>query len=267
MIVSLITGGIFYLFIFTPHQALNPTIKAHVDETENFNSALKTAQEHLQNLPEPSTITPAQKSARDYANKIDGTKGIFIVQPINMPNPISSIDRNSQIDRFNAIIDDAGYKKAAEDCAQVLKDGRSFLAYHSAIMHALANLLEYDSAEDLSPSNSKTLEQRLEAARGGLQKTIDRINAAPKYQNDKSLNDVMESVTKVQAARDKLAKSVGLVSFSNEKQAFIDIVRQAQMQIISSRSTFWSSESQKLLKATAEAQKAFEPYLSRLQNL
>lgn len=260
----LIVGLILYLFIIGPRGSVNRTINHYVQANQAFDNSLQTARQRLKDLPSPSTIVPAQPGARQYANKLNDAKGAFSTSVPKPPAAIDNPSRDEHILKFNQVITDPYYHQASQRGGQSLSADYALLTHQAAVMMALANLLEYNPVKDLSSTNKTALFQNLEAAKGGLKITIDRLNSAPEYQNDKNLVAVLASVKEVQAAAAKASAAVTSANFTQQKQAFIDATHQAQKDIIANRRLFWSTESSSLFQLTDQAQKAFAKFLIKL---
>ncbi len=263
----LIAGLILYIFVFGPQRAIEGTINNHVKEAQNFDFSLQTARQRLKDLPNPETIIPGKKSARAYANKINEAKGAFSTAQLKISPLIDNQGRNDRIGNFNSVVSDPNYRQAITQGGAALSADHAFLVHHAAVMLALANLLEYDPVKDLSSDKTETLTQNLNAAKGGLQITIDRINSAPKYDNDKTLGKAAALIAEAQSARDKLTGTLNSDNFPKAKEVYINIVQRAQRDIIFNRNNFWAVESKRLLKMTDDAQKSFSVFLIRLQHV
>jgi hypothetical protein len=144
---------------------------------------------------------------------------------------------------------------------------KAFLDHQAAVMRALANLLEYDPAADLSASDPDTQTQHLNAAQAGLSISIQRLNAAPKYANDKTISQLADDINSVEAARGELAAQVGKPEFNEQKQSFMLTVSQIQNQIITNRNNFWASQQPGLFELTNHNETTLHFYLTQLQNI
>jgi hypothetical protein len=267
LVVSLVlVFGASYLVIYL-QGAKDRVIAGHAREVQNMDQDLQNARERIKSLQSPGSITPAKPGAKAYSNKLAEAKGAFDAEAIKIPQSLGNQTKDRRTAAFNRIISNPAYRQAIAKSAQILKTDKAFLTHQADVMKALANLLQYDPVKDLSSSDANTLSQHLSAAQGGLQITIDRLKAVPQYERDKTLNDLPKLVSQVQAARDKVAATVGSDDFAKDKQTFIDTVHQVQGQIIANRDKFWQDESQKLFKLTDNTQKTLHFYLVRLHDL
>lgn len=263
----MLVSSIFYFFISAAGRAVDTTIKTHALEVRNLADDLKTARERMNSLANPSSIETAKPGAKAYADKAVEAQGSFDDFAPKMLRPIKSTARDDRIEPFNQIISNNGYTKTVLEASQVLKADKAFLIHHAAVMKAVANILEYNPTVDLSTNDTEQLNQRLSAAEAGLAKTIERLNDAPKYESDKTLEEVKTQVQAVQQSRDKLASDLLSDKYQTNKQEFIDVVQSAQKVIIANRSAFWVTESQKLIGLSQEKQIRLEFYLKILNSI
>lgn len=267
IVAFLVVGGILYIFVLSTQRTATNTINSHVRAARSFSNSLQTAHDRMKNLESPSVIMPAQKGARQFANKINEAKGSFSSKTLTIPSTLDSLGQNERVIKFNEVVGDPLYRDTTLQATQALRDDQLLLTYHGAVMLALANLLEYNPSSDLSSGSSETLTQNLSAAQAGLQVTIDRLGSVPKYQPDQNLTDLIAIVSKLEPARAKLSSAIDTPDFSKEKSAFITVIHKAQGNIIANRSNFWSQQSIKLIAQTATSIDSLNVYYQRLNNL
>lgn len=255
LISFLLVGAIFYIFFLQPRQAVDGTISNHVKDVQAFDQSLQLARERLKDLESPASVKVGARGARDYANKLNEAKGAFSADQPKIPAPIKNDPKNDKVKSFNSVILDPNYRKAIVEAGFDLKADQAFLTHQAATMLALANLLEYNPAADLSLTNPEAITEHLNAAQGGLQTTVDRLAAVPEYQNDTLLTELNDLVNQAQTARDQLSGQISQPQYVVQKQEFIKKIADVQSGIIKNRAQFWSNESPKLFKITDAAQK------------
>lgn len=259
--------GLVFLFIIYPRQSIERTITSHIKSVQSVDDSLQKARQRLKDIPNPSKLTPANNDARSYANSLAEAKGAFGATVPAVPSTISNKDRSIRIANFNSIIKDPAYRSVLSQSSGVLDSDKALFNHQASVMLALANLLEYNPAIDLASSDKNTLANNLQAAQGGLQITLDRLEKVPKYDRDKTVSELTSMVSQVQAGREKLATSAGSGDYKQQKQEFIDLVHSVQSEIISNRSKFWATESDLLFNATNKVEKILRVYLTRLQHI
>lgn len=264
--VVIIACGVFYRLAWQPRQEVNKAVQHQVATIEKLNFSLQKSAEALHNLPAPDTVTSSANSAKGYAETISKSRDSFGLINIERPKQVPVSKYSDRTKNFNSLVEDPGYTSAINGAANAVLNNKEFLAHHSGVMQALANLLAYNAPDDLSSADTTTLKDRIDAAQTGLEKTLQRISAAPGY-TDPTMDQILGYVREVQSSADITASSVGSAAFAANKQSFTEVVNRAQKDIIANRNKFWKSESEELIKIAEEAQKPLLSYLHKLQSL
>lgn len=261
-----IAVGVGYRFVLQPRFAVNQAIKNQETSLEQLDSSLQKSVELLQNLSAPNTIMIAKKGATDYVTRLNKAGGTLTLGSIGL-QPIVESNYNSRVRNFNLFVENTSYREAVIYASDVVFSNKAFLAHHGGVMLALVNLLEYNAADDMSPTNPDALRLRLDEAQAGLDKTVVRLKAAPAYTNDPTLNQLINQIQALQAVRDAAESSLESTSFPPNKESFVVAVEQVQKNIIANRNLFWTTESSRQIKDTNEAQQLIKPYFSKLKSI
>lgn len=258
--------GVAFFFFVRPQQTVNSTVNNHLNEVQNLNQSLQNARERLKLLSSPDSIKPSEPGARMYANQLDDAKGVFTVPKLNWPPPVKNIRKEEKVIKFNAVLANNTYRNTVVASQQALKADQDFILHHAAVMRAVANLLEYNPEADLSSGKEEEIYQRLIVAKEGLDRALKRLDEAPKYTSDKTVNEVKKSIQSVQGSLQKLTESLSKPEYAAEKKEFAGLVKSAQVQIIKNRAAFWEPEKTKLIEATEKKQRELNFHLSIIQN-
>lgn len=262
----LLVAGISYRFWWQPEHNLNKTIQNQTENLLSLSSNLNQSTEVVKTTPSPSTIVVSSGKMKEYSTKIkEAADSIELTGP-SMPPPYMLVS-NRRASSFNALTQDPAYKEAINMTYQAASNNKALLAHHSGVMQALANMLAYDPAHDLSPTNPDALALRLDQAIAGLQKTETSLKSAPAYHNDTTQEQLVGLVQEAQAAAESTKSSLESGGFETQKQLLISTFSRVQKEVIANRVQFWSHESKKLITDAGQALRSLDPYLNRLKSL
>jgi hypothetical protein len=256
-----------WFLVLAPHQAALARIDAHVKSLSSALIALENGQKRIAELPGPATVEPQTKSSKAYVQVLDTAVAVVNVEVPAKPGELTPYWRNEKIEQFNKIVRSPNYATSLNKSAEALKEARDFITHHRAIMHAVANVLEYTPSEDTKSSQPEELLPRLAAAAGGLERTIMRINEAPTY-DDPTVKEIIDKVRQIETARKAFEDIVNNARVSGaEKDAYIAKVAEVQRFILANRQAFWEAHHGSVAKAMGAAHKDLMVHGSELRNL
>jgi hypothetical protein len=236
----IIVGLLVYLFIFRPHQQAVSGMNEHIQVINTAIQAFEKMPVRLKTLPQPESIKPGNKqSAHKHSQALKESIPAFDIKLTNDINPYSLIWKDGRVDMFNRFIEDGQNKKMLSQIQLTARSSYNLVAHHTEVMDALDNLLDYDPSKDTNSSDPEVVHSRMEAAQGGLDRTIKRIKDATNPL-DPSLGGVEDSIKAVENARLKYHQAVGAGRLDGpERKRFVSVVSAAQTSIIANRQKFW----------------------------
>lgn len=262
----IIVSSLTYVLYVRPQQSTDNVISNHVSEIQNLNDSLQDAKERLKLLPSPATIKYGEPGAKKHANLLDDSKGVFSASEVNFSSLNDNKIKKEKNTKPGALIMSGEYRSAVISSQKTLNAGQDFILHHASVMRALANLLEYNPSTDLSSDKEQEIYQRLEVAKAGLNRTLEKIEGAPKYENDKTLNESINLINNLQAIRQKLSESLSQPQYTKVKQDFISSVELSQKAIIENRAEFWLLEKNRITETIDSRQKKLSYYLQILES-
>lgn len=259
---------LLYFLVALPHQQALEKAKASKDQIITVQKSLDNGADQIRGLPQPSSITPQVfGAAKDYVGQIDALLPTVNPGHVDQPKQISSNLFDKYIQDYNQVIAKKGYVDSLGQGLTALGDDLDFLNHYRASMYAAANLLEYNPELESKDKQPGDIPPLLQAAAVGLDKTIARLNDAPKFKDD-TLTALIDEVKKVDAARktyeDALSANPPALS---QRSAYIAAVAAAQKAIIANRQKFWEENYNNYADKTAQAAEALRPFSTDIQNL
>lgn len=259
-----------YFVVLLPKQLALDHINKQVNDVGAVLRAVESGRSSIDSLPSVEAIkVQAQGSAKGYVQSLDSLLPTLNVSTPEPPKILSAEWQLKKIEKYNAIVRNQDYSVVTRQSASALQESGLFFKHHRDVMYAVANLLEYNPAEDVKGDNPDAVLASLSATASGLEKTAQRINQASQYKNDESLKDVLVGVRRVQEARDAYENSINNTASTTgvEKDAFVAVVAKAQQDIIVNRQEFWASNRANLLAKLEQAENLLQPYAALLRNL
>jgi hypothetical protein len=259
-----VVWAVAFFVVVLPHDQALEQIKQQAKSIEAVQTALTKGQELLSSLPDPKSIAPQTKdAARNYTQKISSAIPVFNMQAPSKLPAFTPIWSEEKITKYNTVANDTKFINALDQAKASLQGGEAFFNHHYAVMKALANLLEYNPAQDTSYTNNDAIIGAMEAAGSGLATTLKRLDDAPKY-SDPTLDGVKKKVKDLDAAREAYYKALKSgQGWSSQKAAFIAAVTNAQTSLIADRQAFWSASVVGHLHALGQAQKELQGFAGR----
>ncbi len=257
-----------YFLAVLPHQRDLEKAKTSRDQVVNVQKALDTATTQLKNLPQPSSIVPGvMGSSKDFVGRLDTILPTLNPGQIEKPEVISRTWFDGYIEGYNKVISKKGNVDTLAIGLTALGDDLDFLNHYRATMFAVANLIEYNPDAESKDKQPSDISPALQAAAAGIDRTITRLNEAPKFKDD-SLGALIDEVKNVEAARKAYESALSTSPPAlNERSAYIAAVAAAQKAIIVNRQQFWLDNFNSFGDKTNQAAKVLQPFSTDLQNL
>lgn len=243
-------------------------IKLQVSAAETVHVALEQTASSLKELPGPAVITPQLVGSADkYTSQFQTAAPIFNVDTPPTLQTIRNFPPHKHISAYNSIISDAGFTRTYGESRTLLASVKALLAYHTAVMTAFQNLLEYPPAEDTNRTDKEQLLQAVRITGGGLEKANARLDALPDY-TDETMASLRIQLTELETVRKEYEAAIESGQDEDRARArYIDAFSSVQRVILSDRQEFWSVRSESALLGIENARREFTPYLTRLTNL
>lgn len=248
IVALLIIGGLTIRLYWWPAHQMRRVASQQAQQVEQVRQLLVSSRKTIAKINDPSVIERGKPpTGKQYAEDI--AKIATELQKVNIDPPPSvnyspALGSTARlISNINSLIADqksiAAYKNA-NDASLAL---HSLLNYHSNVMKATANILDYDPAIDFKRFDlaSKDTQTRLQKAKDGLDKVLKSLNATVDPKIDVTGQDLINDVKFLQAERDQLASTGNLAGW---QQA----VKNTQDKIQGNRSAFWRGEKSSLTK-------------------
>lgn len=264
LIAALVVAGYFAFDSRNPEGKIDQQVSA----AQNVQTSLEQAASTLKGLPGPSVITlQLLGSARDYTERLLVSAPVFNHESPAVLTTLRSFPPHQKIRAYNTVVSDAAFISTYGESRTLLDSVKELVSYHTAVMKALENLLEYQPAADTDKADQEELLQALRTTGGGLEKTNARLDSLPDY-TDETMPATRELLAELETIRKEYETAVELGKDQGPlRQRYIEAFSEAQQTILADRETFWSTRSESATAGLENARREFAPFLTRLTNL
>jgi len=238
--------------------------KAYVNKTLSAYSNLKMTLSTINSLPLNTLENGVPGVVADRADLFENVSAKINTDFPPAPLPLSHPVNPKQV-TFNRIISNPDFKKVVSQSRAATFNAKAYVNHRAGTLNALTNILQYQPDVDVSTNDKNMLKQTLEAAVTGLNKTKSRLADVPAYENDKSLDYVVEQVNQAEIAVKQLLTQIDGPDLETNKSIYINAVMTIQQSIIKNRTEFRNNENNTIINDLSEVIDKFKPFIAALK--
>lgn len=269
LIISIIVAGLLFVVGYIIPARITASEKQNTaSELNAYAAALTAAHQRLSESPDPSVITSRSiGSARDYIQQVLTVAPYLNTEAFTAPKPVTALPFFQSTKSYNTFVSSENFKQTLLDADTALQDSRDLLTYHSSIMQALANILEYQPAEDTNTTDQERLLSSIQLTGGGLEKTTLKLKQTKEY-DDPGLDRVYALLQDIEVVRNNYQQAVeSRQDTATVRMEYISTISKAQDEMIVNRSKFWTDKSVPALANLSNTSRLIAPYLITISNL
>lgn len=260
--------GVLWFGVLQPHQQSIEYIGRFKNRVLEMQKALDRSAEPIRELARPAELALGKgQVVRQYVQSLASIEDDLNVLSIEEPKAQNIYWRDKTINNFNELLKDKVNILALTNGLTALRQAYTWVDHQAQTMSAVASLMDYDPSADIKGQSHDVIIDKMEAAAGGLQSTLQKLDRIAAYKGD-SLKAVRAQVAKVEAARQ--AYFMALSAGRNEAALadhFIQAVHEAQHFIAADRNQFWVSHRGDTVKKLKSANTLLLNLTSGLNNV